>query len=228
MYKNLTFLGIIPARKNSKRLKNKNVKNLNGKPLIYHTIESARKSKYLDSFLLSTDSAYVGQLAKRFKCEVPFIRPRYLSSDNSSTAMVVYHALKKIKTNYDYVILLQPTSPLRRAEDIDKAIIKIVNLKAISLISVYCSKKLKKFPTKIVNNLIKKTKRKYNNNNNYFLNGAIYICKTKFFLENKTFYSNKTIPFIMPKNRSVDIDTFEEFNEAEKICKKTNRTFTFN
>jgi CMP-N-acetylneuraminic acid synthetase len=216
MFKNLSFLGIIPARKNSKRLKNKNLKNLVKKPLIYYTIESARKSKYLDRFIISSDSTQIHKIAGRYKCEIPFIRPKYLSTNSACSADVICHALKKIKTNYDYVILLQPTSPLRLAKDIDMAINKIVNSKAVSLISVCYSDKLKKFPTKIVNNLIKKTKKDIKKKN-YFLNGAIYICKTKFFLKKRTFYSNKTLAFFMPKNRSVDVDTLEDLNEVKKI-----------
>ena len=216
MFKNFSFLGIIPARKNSKRLKNKNFKNLVRKPLIYYTIESAKKSKYLDRFIISSDSTQIHRIAKRYECEIPFIRPRYLSTNSASSVDVICHALKKIKKNYDYVILLQPTSPLRLTKDIDMAINKIVNLKAVSLISVCYSDKPKKFPIKIVNNLIKKTKKDIKKKNNYFLNGAIYICKTKFFLKKKTFYTNKTLAFFMPKNRSIDVDTLEDFNEAKK------------
>lgn len=222
MFKNKTFLGIIVARENSKRLKKKNIKNLLGKPLIFHTINNAKSTNFLDRLVISSESRSILKTAKKFNCEIPFIRPAYLSTDKIGAPEVVYHALKKIKKSYDYVVLLQPTSPLRSSKDIDNAIIKIVNTKATSLFSVYYSKEIEKFPIRLVRNLIRRIKKSSKKKSNYYLNGAIYICKTNFFLKKKTFYHNKSIPFFMPKNRSIDIDTAKEFNQATTFLRIKN------
>jgi len=218
MLNNKTFLGVIVARENSKRLKKKNLKFLLGKPLVYYTIKAAKNSHFLDRVILSSESKNILKVARKFNCEIPFVRPKYLSNDNVGAAEVAHHAIKKINKKYDYIVLLQPTSPLRRSDDIDKAIIKIVIKEGISLISVYRSKIQQKFPISINKNLIKKVK-KNSKNNNYYLNGAIYICDTNYFIKKKNFYSKKSIPFFMPKRRSVDIDNAKDFNQAKNYLK---------
>jgi CMP-N-acetylneuraminic acid synthetase len=115
---------------------------------------------------------------------------------------------------------LQPTSPLRNANDIDKAIIKIVNKKALCLISVYRSKIPQKFPININKKLISKVRINSKKNNNYYLNGAIYIANINYFIKKKSFYSKKSIPFFMLKKRSIDVDNIKEFNQAKKYLKK--------
>ena len=107
------ILGIVVARSNSKRLKNKNTLKYKKKMLIENAFESAKKSKFIDDIILSSESEKIIKLAKKIGYNVPFKRPNNLSKDNIGAAKVVLHALKKIKDNYDYVILLQPTSPLR-------------------------------------------------------------------------------------------------------------------
>lgn len=220
MFKNKTFLGIITARENSKRLKKKNLRQISGKPLVFYTINSAKKSDFLDSFIISSESKNILKVAKKFNCEIPFIRPRHLSKDNVGATEVVYHAIRAIKKKYDYVVLLQPTSPLRDSNDIDEAIAKIIDKKALSLFSVYFSKTSQKFPITITKKGFIKKIEKFTNKSNYYLNGAIYICKINYFLKKKTFYSYKAIPFFMPKSRSVDIDNVREFKQAETFLKK--------
>ena len=220
MFKNKTFLGIIVARENSKRLKKKNLKLLLGKPLVYYTIKAAKKSLFLDRVILSSESKNILKIAKKFSCETPFARPKYLSNDNVGATEVAYHAIKKVKKNYDFLVLLQPTSPLRNANDIDKAIIKTVNKKALCLLSVYRSKIQQKFPININKNLISKVRINSKKNNNYYLNGAIYIANVNYFIKKKSFYSKKSIPFFMLKKRSVDVDDIKEFNQAKKYLKK--------
>jgi len=220
VFKNKTFLGIITARENSKRLKKKNLRQILRKPLIFYTINSAKNSNFLDRFIISSESKNILKVAKKFNCEIPFIRPRYLSKDNVGATEVVHHAIMAIKKKYDYVVLLQPTSPLRNSDDIDKAIAKIIDKKAISLFSVYFSKTSQKFPITITKKGFIKKIEKFTNKSNYYLNGAIYICKINYFLKKKIFYSNKAIPFYMPKSRSVDIDNIKEFEQAETFLKK--------
>ena len=221
MFKNKTFLGIITARENSKRLKKKNLRKLSGKPLIFYTIKSAQNSKFLDCFIVSSESKNILKVAKKFNCKIPFIRPKYLSDDNVGAVEVVYHAIRKIKKNYDYVVLLQPTSPLRNSNDIDKAITELINKKAVSLFSVYFSNDSEKFPISITNKgFIKKIKQYSKKKSNYYLNGAIYLCEINYFLRKKTFYSSRSVPFYMPKNRSIDIDNIKEFKQAEIFLNK--------
>lgn len=220
MFKNKTFLGIITARENSKRLKKKNLRKLSGKPLIFYTIKSAQNSKFLDSFIVSSESKYILKVAKKFNCKIPFIRPKYLSNDDVGAVEVVYHAIRKIKKHYDYVLLLQPTSPLRNSSDIDKAITELINKKAVSLFSIYFSNDSEKFPISITNKGFIKKIKQYSKKSKYYLNGAIYLCETNYFLRKKTFYSSKSVPFYMPKNRSIDIDNIKEFKQAETFLKK--------
>jgi len=143
VYLNKRIIGIIIARENSKRLKKKNIKKLWGKPLLAHTIIAAKNSIYLDKVIISTESKNIIKIAKKYKCEAPFIRPKKLSLDYVSATDVLFHALKKINECFDYAVLLQPTSPLRTAEDIDQSIVKIINENGDSLISVYHTKKKK-------------------------------------------------------------------------------------
>jgi CMP-N,N'-diacetyllegionaminic acid synthase len=219
VFKNKTFLGIITARENSKRLKRKNLRQILRKPLIFFTINSAKNSNFLDRLIISSESKNILKVAKKFNCEIPFIRPKHLSKDNVGATEVVYHAITAIKKKYDYVVLLQPTSPLRDSNDIDEAIVEIINKKAVSLFSVYFSKTTQKFPIVITKNGFLKKIEKFTNKSNYYLNGAIYICKINYFLKKKTFYSNKSIPFYMSESRSVDIDNIKEFKQAETILK---------
>ena len=219
MFKNKTFLGIITARENSKRLKRKNLRQILRKPLIFFTINSAKNSNFLDRLIISSESKNILKVAKKFNCEIPFIRPKHLSKDNVGATEVVYHAITAIKKKYDYVVLLQPTSPLRDSNDIDEAIVEIINKKAVSLFSVYFSKTTQKFPIVITKKGFLKKIEKFTNKSNYYLNGAIYICKINYFLKKKTFYSNKSIPFYMSESRSVDIDNIKEFKQAETILK---------
>ena len=135
------ILGVVVARLNSKRLKNKNILRYKKKMLIEHTFESAKKSKFIDNIILSSESEKIINLAKKIGYNVPFKRPKNLSKDNIDAVKVVLHALKKIKDSYDYVILLQPTSPLRKSKDIDESIKKIFKNNYKTLISIYKSKK---------------------------------------------------------------------------------------
>ena len=127
MYKKEKYLALIIARKNSKGLKNKNIKIIKSKPCIEWTFIESKKSKLIDEILLSTDSKKIITIAKQYKILTPFIRPNYLAKDNTSVLEVIKHALSYLKKNieekFDNIILLQPTSPLRKAKHIDQAII---------------------------------------------------------------------------------------------------------
>ena len=191
MYKNKTFLAIIPARGGSKRLPNKNIRELVGKPLILWTVESAIKSKYLDEIVLSTESDEIIKVVKNISNITIIKRPLELASDTAKTVDVVKHAIENINKNFDFLVLLQPTSPLRTHYHIDEAIERIILLNADALISVaevnhsplWCNTlpddlSMENFIAEDV-----KDKRSQDLPKYYRINGAIYICKTKKFFE---------------------------------------------
>lgn len=214
MINNHTILGIIPARGGSKGVPRKNIRNIAGKPLISWTIEEAKKSKYIDRLILSSEDEEIISVAKTWGCEVPFIRPLELARDDTPGIEPVLHALKMC-SGYDYVVLLQPTSPLRSNIDIDKCIELCIENNANSSVSVNEPDKSPYWMYNLdadgrMHQLID-TELSYTRRQElpktYVLNGAVYVARAKWLLENKTFITEKTIAYIMPKERSLDIDT---------------------
>lgn len=141
MYKNKTILGLIPARGGSKGIPGKNIARLGNRPLIAWTIESARSSLLLDRFICSTDSPEIRDLAQKLGCEAPFLRPTTLAADDSRSVDVVLHALDHLDQSYDYILLLQPTTPFRQASEIDGIITQGVDEDADLTVSVSAAKK---------------------------------------------------------------------------------------
>lgn len=231
MYREKKVIAIITARGGSKGIKNKNIKLLAGKPLIAYTIENAKKSCYIDRIIVSTDSPEIKHVCLHYGAEVPFIRPSELANDDTPGIAPVLHALHLLEeeedNSYDYVMQLQPTSPLRSEEDIDGAIQALDDSDSMSLISVTEVSQhpfwMQKIDGGLLKNYIAYDKEKYYRRQDfpelYILNGAIYLSKTKHLKENKTFYSKNTLPYIMPKTRSVDIDNIMDFKIAELIIK---------
>ena len=185
------IIAIILARSGSKRLKFKNIKIFNGKPLFVWSMISAYKSKYIDQIYLSTDSKKINELVNKNGFKSNQLRNKKLSLDQTSSSEVIFDILSKIQTKFDYFILLQPTSPLRSIRDIDFAIKKTIHNNYNSLISV--------------------------NSINNKVNGAIYIQKINYFMKNKKFKYKNTFLYKMPQQRSIDIDTKEDFEKALKI-----------
>ncbi|GAG81989.1 unnamed protein product [marine sediment metagenome] len=139
MYKNKTIIALIPARGGSKGLPRKNIKELDGKPLIAHTIEVAKQSRIFDRIIVSTDDKEIAEVAKEYGAEVPFIRPAELATDTADAMDVLIHALKWFKNkgqNFDYVMKLQPTSPLRTEQDIKNSMDLIIQKDGDSILSV--------------------------------------------------------------------------------------------
>jgi len=220
------ILALIPARGGSKGLSRKNVLNLNGKPLIGWTIEAAQKSKYISKVVLSSDDKEIIEVAKRMRCEVPFIRPASLAQDNSTSIDVVLHALENLE-EFDYVVMLQPTSPLRNTEDIDSCIKYVLDQDINMCVSVtkadkspfwmYWIKDEKLTPILSQKKMIL---RRQELPASYVLNGAIYVAKVSKFLEVKTFFTEDTHSFVMPKERSLDIDDIYDFKLCEILLEK--------
>lgn len=214
MINNKTVVAIIPARGGSKGVKRKNLRNVGGKPLIAWTIEEARKSKYLDRVILSSEDDEIIDIAMKYGCDVPFKRPVELARDDTPGIEPVLHALSQI-IRYDYVVLLQPTSPLRNADDIDKCIANCISINALSLVSV---KELDTSPYWMLKldyngnihpllNKWEESKRRQELPVVYALNGAVYVAKYEWLIKNRNFLSKDTKTYIMPAERSIDIDS---------------------
>ncbi len=224
-------LAIIPARSGSKRLPGKNIKKLSGKPLIQWTIESALNSRYIDEIAISTDCKFVVDIAKQNNIQVPFLRPKELAQDSSTTIDVVVHTLNHYQAKgepFELVVLLQPTSPLRTSMHIDDGLELSCHKDATSVISVCeaehspiwantlpedCS--MSNFlPREYVNVRSQDIKTFYR------LNGSLYISKAKHLLKTKSFFADeKTFAFKMSQEDSVDIDTMLDFQLAEVLFK---------
>lgn len=216
MYKNNTFLAIIPARSGSKGIPNKNIKIVSGKPLLQYTIDEAKKSKYIDKLIVSTDDFRIGEIARSCGAEVPFYRPSYLADDTAKTIDVILHALNKMKKNgekYDYIILLQPTQPLRKSWHIDEAVESIVNNYKESLVSVSLVKEHPVLMRTInkdgdVQNVLnmQSSIRRQDFPNFYKVNGSIYINKINKNLNKYTSLNDNTYAYIMSNEYDLDID----------------------
>lgn len=229
MYKNRKFLCIITARSGSKGIKNKNIQIINKKPLIYYSINSAKNSKYLDKIIFSTDSLKYKKKAIQYGIDVPFIRPKKLSKDTTPSADVIIHAINFLKENnivFDYVVLLEPTSPFTTSKDIDLSIKKIVDKKSNSLLSITEATKFninfqfKKFKSKI--KALKKNNnhtRRQDVDKTFVIDGGIYISKINHFMKNKSFVSNDTVGIEFEKWKSLEIDDIDDLNFARLTYK---------
>lgn len=215
-------LAIIPARGGSKGVKRKNIKMFAGKPLIAWTIEEAKKSKYIDRLILSSEDEEIIGVAKDYGCEVPFIRPEELALDETPGIEPILHALDKI-SGYDYVVVLQPTSPLRIAEDIDVSLERMVNSQAGACVSVVEAEQSPYWMYTIseenkIRPLISQQEmpmRRQELSKVYALNGAVYIAGVEWIKRVRNFLTEETISYIMPKERSFDIDNEMDFAIAE-------------
>tara|TARA_B100000029_G_scaffold437127_1_gene452100 strand:- start:499 stop:1191 length:693 start_codon:yes stop_codon:yes gene_type:complete len=217
----------ICARGGSKGIKNKNYKRFLNKPLIYYVIRSAIKTKLFEHIVVSTDSKKISNLAIKYGAKSWFLRPKYLSKDNSPKLPVIQHALKEsekyFNQRFDVQIDLQATSPLLTAEDIKKAYKKFINSKCDNLITVTHSKKnpyfdmveVKKGRTKLVKSLKQKIIRRQDAPKVYDLNGAIYIWKRKSILNTSKLINSKTAIYLMPESRSIDIDNKFDWKIAQ-------------
>lgn len=229
-----SILGIIPARGGSKGIPKKNIKLLCGKPLLSYTAEAALTCKMLDRVVLSTENNEIANIGLSLGLEVPFMRSELLSQDDTPSVMVFLDVLEKLKKidNYvpDFIVILQPTSPLRTCVHISESIDLLINNKdADSLVSI----------TKIPHNMSpdsalfldeKQIIKNYSSKNQIFQrqykkeyyarNGAaIYIIKTDVFLKKKSLFGDKLIGYKMNKLESIDIDDIDDFTLAELILK---------
>lgn len=223
MYKGKSFLAIIPARGGSKRLPRKNVLELAGKPLICWTIEAAKSSKYVDKVVVTSDDNEILSISANQFVEI-IRRPDYLASDTATTFDVIKHAILNIRGSYDFIILLQPTSPLRTALQIDESIELLMEKEASAVISVCKDGHSPLWSNTLpddgnMGSFIReeiKNKRSQELPEYYRLNGSIYICRTQKLIEEGTFFIRKNIfAYKMGQESSIDIDEKIDYEFAE-------------
>lgn len=231
MYKGKKILAIIPARGGSKGLPGKNIRELCGKPLIAWSIEHAQKSKYVDEIFISTDSQEIADVAEKYGAKCPELRPEYLARDTAPSSEFIVYTLEKLQKEgrpYDFFILLEPTSPLRDVEDVDKSIEMIVdNPLAESVMGVVRAEDSNPaFMVKIgADGLMipfmgkAETMRRQDIPDAYYFEGTVYLSRCDTYIEKKAFYHDKTLPYIVPKWKSFEIDDIIDFTIIEAIMK---------
>ena len=222
-------LAVILARSGSKGLKDKNIKELNGKPLMAYTIEAAVASGKYDTVHVSTDSERYAQIARDFGADVPFLRSADLAGDRASSWDALRAVVKEYENRgktFDTVTLLQPTSPLRNADDIRGAFEIFEEKQADSVVSV-CEVEHSPLLCNVLDDSLSmdgfidmsKVGRRQELSTYYRINGAIYIQKTKFLMEGASVYGEKSYAYIMDKRKSIDIDDEYDFMIAESLMK---------
>lgn len=227
-----SVIAIITARGGSKGLPGKNLKELCGKPLIAWTIEKALKSKYLDKVIVSTENDEIAEISKEYGADVPFMRPEKLATDTASSIDVVVHALEYFKDEhgqlFDYVVLLEPTSPLREDNDIDDMLEKLNN-KRYEFDSVISIGKVSEHPSivkRIKENNIEpyctellQTSRRQDNDLAFFPYGVAYIVKTSSLYDEKTFYTKRCTYYTIKRYQNYEIDDVYDFLCVENVMK---------
>lgn len=223
------ILGIIPARGGSKGLPGKNIRLLGGKPLIAWTIEAANKSKAITRAIVTSDDECIIAVARQWGGDVPFVRPAHLSDDSSNVLDAVLHAIANVSRSdqqplYDYIVLLQPTCPLREAHHIDAAVDQLIATKAPACVSVSSVEKSPYWMYQIqgdgtISPLLPHLGNNFRRQDTppvYILNGAIYVICIKTLQQTRSFTPTGTVAYHMPGKSSYDIDTLEDFERVER------------
>ena len=226
MYKGHVVVCVIPARGGSKGLPGKNIKMFCGKPLIAHTIEQARQSKYIDRVIVSTEAEEIAKISLEYGAEVPFMRPMELADDGSSTVDVLLHAINWLESvdqyAFDILLLLHTTTPLRSVEDINESISLVVEENADNVFSVAEAHRNPYFNMVEINKKGYVALIKQGNFTTrqeaplvYDMNSSIYVWWKELLKEKKKIFLDKTKIYVMPKERSIDIDDNIDFIIAE-------------
>lgn len=222
-------LAVIIARGGSKGVVRKNVRIVGGKPMIAWSIDAANSSRFVDRVILSTDDDEIGVVARQFNCDVPFHRPPELATDSASSVDVLLHAVASIDQDYEWIVLLQPTSPLRLAEDIDSALERCTSAGAEFCVSVSESSKplawmFQLLPDMRIQPCVEAVDvaRRQDAATSYFLNGAVYVARLTALRKKRTFLDPGTIAYVMPRNRSIDIDDELDLFIADSLLRRDN------
>ncbi|MFA6159992.1 MAG: acylneuraminate cytidylyltransferase family protein [Parcubacteria group bacterium] len=236
------ILGVITARGGSKEIPGKNIKLLGGKPLIFYTINSAKDSKLISHLIVSTDDEEIAEISRSFGAVVPFMRPKELAGDTSTHLEVMEHAIgmmeEKLGILFDYVVILQPTSPLRIPEDIDNTIQKLIDHSeadcAFSMVEVDDPhpsriKRMEEdrvFPYSMSE---KEGLRRQDLEKAYKRNGSTYVIRRDFVMKDHHLFSDNAVGYVVPPERSIDINTeFDWFRSEymmEELKKKNNERY---
>jgi len=220
-----SILAVITARGGSVSVPKKNIRPLGNKPLIAWTIQASTSSSYVDCTILSSDDDEIISVAKEWGCDAPFKRPAELARDTAKSIDVLLHALNTIEDHYDYVVLLQPTSPFRTAVDIDLCIEACLRAEAPVCVSLSePSVSPYRMYTCDIDQIIKpilqrppNPSRRQDLPSAYLLNGAVYVLDTNWFIKHQRIIDSQTVGHMMPDERSIDIDTELDFIVAEGI-----------
>lgn len=231
MIDGFSVLGLIPARGGSKGLPGKNTRDLCGKPLIAWTIDAARASSCLDAVVVSTDDSSIAAIAAKHGAEVPFLRPADLAGDTASSIDVVIHAIDALAAEgrvFDLVVLLEPTSPLREASDIDNGVSRMLSMGAGAVVSVCRAESahpafmyrqraderlvpfMERQPTGLRRQEIEPL---------FFLEGSLYASRIDVLRAKRSFYHDDTIAYEVPKWKSIEIDDLDDFLMVEALAK---------
>lgn len=223
-------LALIPARGGSKGLPGKNTRILCGKPLIAWSIEKAKRSRYLDSVVVTTDSEEIARVAKAFGAEVPFLRPAEYATETASTYDAIRHALSfmhdRQQREFDYVVLLEPTAPLREDDDIDRMLEKLVS-RSDEFDSIVSVGEVTEHPS-IMKRLdgayvmpliaeLEQTSRRQDNQPAYYPYGIAYIAKITTLLDENTFYCKRCTYYPIKRYQNFDIDDIYDFLSVERV-----------
>jgi len=222
----LRVLAIIPARGGSVRLPRKNVMDFMGKPLIHWTVKAALDSGVCDRVTVNTDDPEIAAAGRDAGADVPFLRPAHLATSEATTFDVVQHAIETLNDTPEYVVLLQPTSPLRNGGDIAAAFALIERTCAPAVVSV--SRFDKPWPVlRRVDdaNVICELPEPADGRPTHQLNGAVYIERLQPFLETRSFTPPGTLAYEMPSDRSVDVDTALDFKIALTVAMQNKSAF---
>lgn len=225
----MRYLGLITARGGSKGVPHKNIMIINGKPLIQYTIETALMAKskgLLDSVVVSTDDPEIAEISKDLGAEAPFLRPDYLAADGAKSIDVLIHAVEFFKSqgvDYDAVVLLQPTTPLRQCDDIENCIELFEKESAISLFTASKEESFNFYVSyykdgnrgKPLNKDHNKGVRRQDVEPIYIRNGAVYITRTDYLLNEHYILDDHPLMVVMPPERSVNIDSWQDVYELK-------------
>jgi len=229
----MKVIAIIPARAGSKGVLNKNIKILGGKPLIAHTIEVAKKSNLIDKIVVSTDSSNIAEISIKHGAEVPFLRPKELSSDIALTYDVVKHCINFYESKnviFDIILLLQPTVPFRKVEHINKSIEILKKNKSfnsvVSVVDVDGNHPLRM--KTIENGFLKNYVEQHEENmiprallpKVYIRSGSIYCIRTKNFKNEGSLVSKKCAPLELKPQETINIDNYLDFDFCEYLINK--------
>jgi CMP-N,N'-diacetyllegionaminic acid synthase len=231
----MRILAIICARGGSKGVPNKNIRLLNGMPLIAYTIECAKKYTKFDRIIVSTDSPKIAEVAKQYGADVPFLRPKELATDTSPKIPVLQHAVRYLEQEendrYDLIVDLDPTSPLRTVEDIENCVNKMIEKNPNVVFSVIPAHKNPYFnmveekdgKVYLCKKLDRPITRRQDAPTVYAMNASIYVYKKDFLLNTDSVFSDNTMAVVMPEERSIDIDRPIDFEFVEFLMKR-NKT----